>query len=179
MKDAIGNIMFQELVGMVLFNPTDEDIDMQYSGVSFTLKAGEKKTFEAKCANHLLNSFGQRGLSYLAYGSDEEAIAAAGRERNRDFKHRMVTDFNVRNENRKNMGLGYHVPTKELKRYAEELELELMEPYAPRDKERSELLAQKDYLETFGNQVIKKLEQQQATIGELTKRLEKYEKGAK
>jgi hypothetical protein len=137
-KDPI-NFMFQEQVGMVVLNPTNENIDMQFSGVSFTMKPGEKLSMAANAANHLLNSFGPRGLCYLAYGCNEDKVASDGRQRNEDFKRKQVTDFNISNENRKNMNLGYLPPSEKLKEYALELGLVLMQPYAPRDKERVQI----------------------------------------
>ena len=134
--------MFAEKMGKVLFNPTSDPLDMQYSGVSFTLNPGEKATFEDNAADHLLNSFGQRGLSYLKYGSDEKQVAEEGKQRNYEFKKRMVTDFNVRNENRKVQGLGYLVPSAVLKSYASQLRIELMEPYAARDEEKQKIQSQ-------------------------------------
>ena len=46
-------------IGLTLFNPTNEQLDMQYAGISIGLKPGEKQTFAMKCATHLLNAFGQ------------------------------------------------------------------------------------------------------------------------
>jgi hypothetical protein len=155
-KDPI-NFMFQEQVGMVVFNPTNENFDMQFSGVSFTMKPGEKLSMAANAANHLLNSFSPRGLCYLAYGADEEKIAAAGKQRNDDFKRKQVTDFNISNENRKNMNLGYLPPTEKLKEYALELGLVLMQPYAPRDKERVQI-----------NEQSSEISEMRQTIADLT-----------
>src|SRR5574343_69684 len=123
-------------IGTVLYNPTNEDLDMQYAGISLKLKPGEKEMFNNKCANHLLNSFGQRGLSALHYGCDEEKIKEDGIKRNMDFKKRMVVNYNQTNENRKHQNLGYHPPTEEIQKYAIELGLKLFEPYSVRDAER-------------------------------------------
>jgi hypothetical protein len=131
---------------MVVLNPTNEDLDMQFKGVSFTIKAGEKATLSASAANHVLNSFGQRGLSYLPFGADEAKITEDGKKRNEDFKRRQVIEFNVRNENRKNMNMGYLPAIDKVKEYALELGLELMQPYAPRDAERVKLNEQTDEL---------------------------------
>ena len=38
-KDPI-NFLFQEQTYKVVANPTNEDFDMQYAGVSFTIKSG-------------------------------------------------------------------------------------------------------------------------------------------
>ena len=136
------DVMFQEQMGMVVLNPTNEDFDMQYAGISFTIKSGEKRTLSAAAANHILNAFTQRGLCYLAYGADEVKIAEQGRQRNDDFKRKQVNEFNIRNENRKNMNMGYLPPTNKIKEYASELAIQLMQPYAPRDNERIKMNSQ-------------------------------------
>lgn len=152
MKDPI-NFVIQEQIGMVVANPTNEDFDMQYSGVSFTIKAGEKITLATNAASHILNSYGPRGLVYLKYGCDEGKVLEEGRVRNEEFKRKQVTEFNVRNENRKNMNLGYLAPTAKLKQYASELGLELMQPYAPRDAERVKLNSQDTEIASLRNTV--------------------------
>ena len=125
-------------IGLTLWNPTNEDLErMQYAGISIGLKAGEKQIFAIKCAAHLLNAFGQRGLTSLTYGSDEEKVGKAAIQRNLDFKTKQVVDYNQRNENRKAMQLGYLPPTETLKKYALELGLKLLEPYTVRDEERA------------------------------------------
>ena len=125
-------------IGLTLWNPTNEDLEgMQYAGISIGLKAGEKQIFAIKCAMHLLNAFGQRGLTSLTYGSDEEKVGKAAIQRNLDFKTKQVVDYNQRNENRKAMQLGYLPPTETLKKYALELGLKLLEPYTVRDEERA------------------------------------------
>lgn len=140
-KDPV-NFILQEQIGMVVLNPTNEDFDMQYSGVSFTIKSGQKQTLSANAANHLLNSFGPRGLCYLQYGADEEKVVAEGKKRNENFKRRHVTEFNIRNENRKNMNLGYLPPTEKTRQYAMELGIELIEPYAAKDHDRQKIQSQ-------------------------------------
>jgi len=140
-KDPV-NFILQEQTGMVVLNPTNEDFDMQYSGVSFTIRTGQKQTLSIHAANHILNSFGPRGLCYLQYGADEEKIAAEGKRRNENFKRKHVTDFNIRNENRKNMNLGYLPPAEKTRQYAQELGIELIEPYAAKDKDREKMQTQ-------------------------------------
>jgi hypothetical protein len=142
MSDNPIKFRFTEKMGMVLLNPTNEDIDMQYSGVSFTMKAGEKGEFETNAATHLLNSYGARGISYLRYGADENQIAEEGRKRNKDFKMRMVTRFNQTNEARRDGGYGAHIPSPELRKYADELGVVLTQPYAPKDEEKEKIKTQ-------------------------------------
>lgn len=126
---------------------------MQYAGISLTMKAGEKQMYEIACAKHLLNGFGPRGLTSLAYGADEEKIGTEARERNKEFKKRQIIEYNQRNENRKAMGLGYLPPTREVKKYAIELGLELLEPYAIREEERGALAEGKQRIAALENQL--------------------------
>jgi hypothetical protein len=125
--------------GRVVWNPTNEDFDMQYAGISFTIKAGEKRELEGNCAGAILNSHGARGLTVLKYGDEanEDGIAAAARARNREFKMRQVVLYNQQNENRKHMNLGYLPPMAKLKEYALELGIKLLEPYNVREEERA------------------------------------------
>jgi len=126
-------------VGLMLWNPTNEDLDMQYAGISISLKAGQQQTFAVKCATHLLNGFGPRGLTSLTYGSDEEKVGREAIQRNLDFKKKQVVEYNQRNENRKHRGLGYLPPTEHVKKYSMELGLGLLEPYTIKDEEKGEL----------------------------------------
>ena len=125
--------------GMILWNPTNEDMEMQYAGISFTLVSGEKRDFEINAANHIINSFGARGITPLKYGDEanEDKIGAAGIARNKEFKLRQVTLYNQQNENRKHMNLGYQPPSAILKKYAIELGIKLLEPFTVRDEERA------------------------------------------
>lgn len=158
-------------IGMVLWNPTDEDFDdMQYAGISISLKAGEKQAFAMKCATHLLNAFGQRGLTSLIYGADEEKISREAIQRNRDFKVKQVVDYNQRNENRKSMNLGFLPPTELLKKYAIELGLKLLEPYTVRDEERTGISEAKQE-----NELLKaKLENQEKEMAELKDMMKQF-----
>jgi hypothetical protein len=125
--------------GRVIWNPTNEDFDMQYAGVSFTIRAGEKKELEGNCAGAILNSYGPRGLTALKYGDEvnEAKIGADARERNHEFKTRQVVIYNQQNENRQHMKLGYLPPSEKIKAYALELGIKLLEPYNVREEERA------------------------------------------
>jgi len=129
-------------VGLLVWNPTNEDFEMQYAGITITLKAGESQAFAMNCAMHLLNGFGQRGLTSLVHGCTESEKKKTGEnaiQRNLDFKNKQIVEYNQRNENRKQMGLGYLPPTEHVKKYARELDLQLLEPYSVRDKERGDI----------------------------------------
>lgn len=118
-----------------LWNPTNEQMDMQYSGHSFSLMPGEKwEGMEINCAKHVLNAYGQRGLTSLNYGDDEEKIKADAIQRNLDFKKKQVLEHNTRNEQKRQMGLAWIPPTAKIRSYADELGVELMEPAPLKEK---------------------------------------------
>lgn len=126
-------------VGLIVWNPTNDDFDLQYAGFSFTIKAGEKRHLDINCANYALTAMGARGLTSLVYG-DESREAKIGEDaiaRNKEFKTRQVVLYNQQNENRKHMNLGFLPPAEHLKKYALELGLKLLEPYSVRDEERN------------------------------------------
>lgn len=132
-------------MSMILFNPTDEDFeDMLFGGRGFPVKAGEKVKVEDACGKQLTNVYGMRGLCSLEFGDVEEEVAAAGRERNLAFKRKMVGQHNYRNVVRKQQGLAYTPPTKDVRRFAEELKITLDEPYAAREKEHDRLAVLED-----------------------------------
>jgi hypothetical protein len=124
-------------MAVTIWNPTNEDFAMQYAGRSFTLASGEKEEVNEACANHLLNSFGQRGLTFLKYGDDEQDVGDKAKERNKEFKKRQVQIYNQTNEQRKLTRLGYLPPSQKLKEYALELGVELIEPYTMKDEEKA------------------------------------------
>ncbi len=145
---------------IILFNPTNETLNMMYAGVAIVMEPSPEKTHkmqvEDACGKHLLNAFAQRGLCQLIFGDDEKTVAQAGISRNLEFKKLQIIRYNANNEQRKMAGLGYMPPTKELKRYSVELGIGLLEPYSIKDAElasiasaRSENLALKAELETM------------------------------
>jgi cell division protein FtsB len=164
-KDPI-NFLFQEQTYKVVANPTNEDFDMQYAGVSFTIKSGEEKTMAINAANHILNSFGPRGLVWVMPDADKEKIFEAGRRINKEFKHRQVTEFNVRNENRKHMKMGSLTPSDKIKEYAAELGLKLEDSYAQVDQQISGSKAQDEKIASL-----------EATIANLTKLVDTLVRG--
>ncbi len=154
-------------VGIMCWNPTNEKFDMQYAGISIGFEPGQREILAIKCANHLLNAFGQRGLTSLSYGADEEKIKKDAIQRNHDFKTKQVVEYNQRNEARKQMKLGYLPPTEKLKAYAIELGLKLLEPYQVRDEERASISEAKTENETLKKQLAdqgKQLAELQTTL---------------
>lgn len=119
---------------LFLWNPTGEDFDYTYGGLSYRLEAGKKKRVKEAEGNHVLNALGSRGVTRLVFDDEgksinEEKIAEDARERNREFKERQIIQYNERNERRKASGQPYDAPTKEVKKYAIELGIELLKPY--------------------------------------------------
>jgi hypothetical protein len=117
---------------IVVYNPTDEDLKGWHIGIEFTIQAGTKQKLEDATAKHLLNHLGPRGLMMLEYGDEEreDQITAEGRRINREFKKKQIRIFNETNEQRKAVGLTYNNPTPEIKKYSNELGIQLTEPYA-------------------------------------------------
>ena len=130
-------------LGLTLWNPTNETLDMQYAGISLSMEPTEapsqEHTYPVRCAMHLLNAYGQRGLTSVPYGCTAEQIERIRKEaitRNIEFKKHQVLVYNQTQEQRKMSGhLGYQMPTPELKQYAIELGVKLMEPYSFKDAE--------------------------------------------
>lgn len=120
----------------ILWNPTNEVLSYPFGGITYSLQPGERKKVEDGAGKHLLHNLGVRGLTVLEYGCDEEKIGKDAIERNLDFKRKQVIDYNQRNETRKQTNMAYLAPTKEVKAYAIELGMGLLEPFTPRDAER-------------------------------------------
>lgn len=125
-----------QIAGTILWNPTNEDMELQYAGFTLYLKAGDRQPVTPPCARHLLNSHGQRGLTSLTYGCDEKQVGEDAVRRNIEFKRKMMTDYNQNNMARSKGGLSYLNPGPDIKKYALELGLHLDEPYTMKDPER-------------------------------------------
>ena len=150
----------------MLWNPTNEELSYQFGGISFFFHPGEKRKIEDAAGKHLLHNLGVRGLTVLDYDCDEKKIEADAIERNRDFKKKMVIDFNQRNEQRKQTNFPYLYPTKEVKAYAIELGLGLLEPFTPRDAEREGIASMKAENESLKD-TLANLTKQMAALTEM------------
>jgi hypothetical protein len=89
---------------------------------------------EINCAKHVLNAYGQRGLTSLNHGDDEERIGKDAIQRNLDFKRKQVFEHNTRNEQKRQMGMAWIPPSKKIREYADELGVELNEPAPLKEK---------------------------------------------
>lgn len=137
-----------------LFNPTSEILRAQHQGVDVVLAPHPEsghilKVGDAR-ARHILNVLAPRGLSVLEYGDSDEKKkekAESGRQRNRDFKRKQVISFNELNAANKGRKIPYLHPTKQLKEYADELGLELIQPYSAPDAGREKISGLMDEVE--------------------------------
>lgn len=114
---------------------------MMYGGIAIVMEPApapsHKLNVEDPTGKHLLNGYAIRGLCQLVFGDDEKSVGDQGRERNTEFKKAQVVRYNTQNEQRKMAGMGYLPPTEEVKRYAFELGIKLLEPYSLKDAEVS------------------------------------------
>lgn len=127
-----------------LWNPTKDDFNYQYGGLSFTIQAGKRKKVSEPEGNHVLNELGPRGLTRLVYDDDgksinEDKIAEDAIERNKEFKIKQIYTYNERNERRKAAGQAYDPPTAIVKKWAAELGINLLKPYDMADGERGKI----------------------------------------
>ncbi len=143
---------------------------MQYAGRSFTLHSGERIEVNEKCANHVLNAFGQRGLTFLKYGDDEKTVGEEAIARNMDFKRAQVSRYNEMNEQRKLSRLGSLAATPILKKYALELGVELLAPYTLRDEEK-EAIAKSTVENEILKQRLAKQDEEMAEMRTMMKQL--------
>lgn len=117
-----------------LWNPTGDKLDYTYGGLSYTMLPKTRKKVKEPEGNHALNAIGSRGLTKLVFNDEgksinEEQIEADAIERNREFKVRQIVHYNERNERRKASGQPYDPPTAEVKKYAAELGIALLQGY--------------------------------------------------
>lgn len=128
----------------VLFNPTNETLKAQHQGVDVILapypESGHILKVDSARARHILNILSPRGLTTLEYGDDRDdgakkkAKAESGRERNKAFKRKCVIDFNQLNQGNEQRKLDYIHPGEQLKEYANELGIKLVQPYSAPDE---------------------------------------------
>lgn len=142
----------------IIFNPTNEEMTPTVGGKEYPFPCGAKVMLSGPIANHIMNEWGKRGLVTLQYGDDtrtspgskmtiEQEKAQAGIARNIEFKEIQVSRYNEDNERRKIEGRGYLTIPPRIKKYAEELGLNILAPYVTANKESSEVAALKAELE--------------------------------
>ena len=155
----------------VLFNPTKEKMSAFHEGIETFLQPcpedGHKIKVPDNKANHILNYLGPRGICVLEYGdeSKEQQIAEAGLQRNKEFKIKQVVRYNQDNQAREQSLKPYIEPTAQVKRYAEEVGIKLIEPYVVEDTKNKKI-------SDLEAKLTEQSEQMQAMMAQMTKMME-------
>ena len=161
-------------MAIVLYNPTNEDLQTQYVGEDVIVRAGTKVRVDDPRGRQVLNVLGPRGLVTLEYGDEgggEDKKAQDGIQRNKDFKYKQVIEFNTLNEQRFQGRLPYLRPQEHIKRYANELGIELRQPYAVADaakKDMSEAMQRNESLERENRKKDSEIQELRSQVSELT-----------
>ena len=171
----------------VLFNPTNETLKAQHQGVDVILapypENGHVVKVDDARARHILNILSPRGLTTLEYGDDRDdgakkkTKAESGRQRNKDFKRKQVISFNELNAANKDRKIPYLHPTKQLKEYANELGLELIQPYSAPDEGTAKIsglmeeVQKKDTLIKEQGEEVSELRNQVSTLSDQVSQL--------
>lgn len=130
----------------VMWNPTKEDFETIFGGIPCTIHGvsdaypqGQMIKVDKARAGHLINVYEKRGLAQLEFGDDQSGIqdkkGKAAVIRNKEFRERQVIAYNSDNERRKQSGQPYVEPTKQVVKYAAEIGIELISPYAVANEE--------------------------------------------
>ena len=133
-------------MALVVWNPTNEVFETQYIGETVILNPDQKLRVDDARGRHLLNVLGPRGLTSLEYGDEgdvEEKKKNDARKRNKDFKRQQVMRYNQENSRRKDANAPILEPHQQIKDYAEELGLKLIEPYRFGDEDTAKIAALK------------------------------------
>lgn len=136
-------------MAIVLFNPTDEELRAQYGGLDVKIapfgEDGHQLRVDDQKARHILNILGPRGLTTLEFGDDsndgeiKNQKAADGCRRAKEFKQKQVRTYNRDNESRKQQHLQYVEPPEQIKQWAKDLGIVLIQPYELPDVDMEEI----------------------------------------
>lgn len=123
-------------MAIVLFNPTNEELRAQYGGIDVVVaprgEDGDMLRVDDQKARHVLNILGPRGLTSLEFGDEGDVLeqkANDGIKRAEEFKQRQVRAYNRDNEARKMRTLEYVEPPEQIKQWAKDLGVVLLQPY--------------------------------------------------
>ena len=164
----------------VLFNPTNEDFDAQYVGVTYDIKASGKLKVDDKAARHILNTLGPRGLMSLDFGDEGEGEArkaSLGRKRNHEFKRKQVIRFNAENSKRETSRLPPQEPSVQMADYADQVGIKLLQPYRPEGEESEKIGRLTQELENSAASLVEKdkdIKVLQTQVGDLTEKMQAF-----
>ena len=160
-----------------LWNATNEDLGFQYGGLSYKIEAGKRMKVIEPMGNHALNALGARGLTKLIFDDEgrsvgEEEIGRDALERNKQFKINQIVTYNERNERRKASGQPYDTPSPQIRKYAVELGIELLQAYNLATAEKGQIGVLSKENEELKSQVKKQNEDMQ-NLMEIVKNMQK------
>jgi len=123
----------------VLYNPTGELVSVFHDGLEYKLNPGDKIKISDSAANHIIHTqhYDNRGLVKLEYGDNEKVKGTEGLRKFKEFKKKQITIYNQTNTDNKIKGVPYIQPTEEVRKYAMDLGIELLEPYNLKDDEKA------------------------------------------
>lgn len=107
---------------MLLYNPTDSEMIWLYGGSPYRVPAGGKVEFPENIGSHMLTHLSARGLLELKHGDDEKEAKKQGREIERNFLRKQVSDFRKMNEARTAAGFPPTIPSTALLKIVEKVE---------------------------------------------------------
>lgn len=165
-------------MALVVWNPTNEKFETQYIGETVIMEPDQKLRVDDARGRHLLNVLGPRGLTSLEYGDDsgiEQKKKTDARKRNLDFKRQQVTRYNQENQRREQAKAPIIDAPAQIKQYAQETGIALIEPYSFHDEETDKIAAQKQEL-VAKDEVIKQqgetIEGLKTQMGDLSNKFE-------
>jgi hypothetical protein len=138
--------MTEEIMGTVVYNPTNEEISAFHDGVEYKWNPEDKIEIGDTCANHILQTqrYEERGLVKLKYGDNEKVKGTEGLRRFKEFKKKQISIYNQTNTDNKIRGVPYIQPTETVKKYAMQLGIELLEPYNLKETEKAAIAKSTD-----------------------------------
>ena len=161
-------------MSMIILNPTNERIEVTYHGLPLVFNAGEKLRVKDSVGRQVIHNYANRGIVSLEYGDEgagEMEKAEAGKEKNLAFKTKQCIHYNQINDRRKQSGQPFIDPPKQIKGYAKELGIRMLEPYRLEDSDSREISLLMKQNESLKEDVKKKdvaLGEMQNQIKELT-----------
>ncbi len=167
-------------MAMVILNPTDEDIEVNWAGIGHILKPDIRQTFDEKDGKQIMHNYKDRGLVELNYG-DEGAIEVEkikeGRHKYDEFWTRQCVNYNQLNEERQQGNRPFIRPREEIFHHAKRLGIKLLEPYKLEDTASRELQALIEQNKTLEKEIGKKdtaLAGLQGQVADLTANFKKF-----
>lgn len=164
---------------MVILNPTDEEITVQWGGNTHVFSPNARRRVEDSMGRQVIHNYGTRGLVALEYGDEGEKELEKikeGRARNDEFWTKQCVNYNQINEQRQQRHQSFVKPTLEVVLAAKRLGIKLLEPYKLTDestKQISLLMEQNKNLEKELEKKDSAVNSLQSQVSELTENFKK------